>query len=262
MIRPAAVHLARTIPWPPLLAGCGTGAVIMVIVRFSGALQQPPAVVGAIRLGFVPVITGLSFLLREPGRNLAVTFPAPGWLTTAAHLALAVPVLAAASWIQFTLAADALPDPAGPAVPLPWVALPAELAAWCAVTIAAAALVARSRWDHLGGAVAAPATFALLAILGFGRWHLLPAFPAPTRTAHASWEYAHWAWALLALAACGVSCWASRDRWSRLRRPRRAAPGGPAGPRITHGGRTRHRLFTGRGGQGRGWAPRCRRRPR
>jgi hypothetical protein len=227
MLWPAAAHLARTMPWLPLLAGCSAGVVIPATARISGALQQPSAIMAAIRLGFVPVITGLSFLLHDPGRHLASSFPAPGRLPAAAHLILAVPLLAATTWIQFgltTVAPHAGRHSAGAVPgPLPRAALSVELTACCAITVAVAALVTRSRWDHLGGVVAAPVTLALIIALGIEPpLHLLSAFPATTRAAHASWEHAHQAWALLLLPAASLACWASRDRWSRLHGPWRS----------------------------------------
>jgi hypothetical protein len=219
MLRPAAGHLARTMPWRPLLAGCGTGAALLTAASFTSTLRQTSSMVTVVRLGFVPVVVGLSFLLREPGRDLATSFPAPGWLAAAARLALAVPVIAATACVQFGLASSASrgAPPGAMAFPgrVPWLALSAELTAWCAVTTAAAALVARSRWDSLGGAVAAPAALALIAALGYWPPHLLP---APTDGAEQlSWQHAHQAWALLVLAGTAAACWASRDRWSRPR---------------------------------------------
>jgi fluoroquinolone transport system permease protein len=228
MLWPAVTHLARTMPWLPLLAGCSAGVVMLAMARLSGGLQQPSAIVAVIRLGFVPVITGLSFLLHDPGRHLGSSFPAPGRLPAAAHLILAVPLLAATTWIQFglaTVAPRAGPHSAGAVPhPLPRAALSVELTACCALTIAVAALIARSHWDHLGGAVAAPVTLALIIALGIEPpLHLLSAFPAATRATHASWEHVHQEWALLMLIAASLACWASRDRWSRLHAPR----GGP-----------------------------------
>jgi hypothetical protein len=151
-------------------------------------------------------------------------------VTTAAHLVMALPLIGLTAWIQLQLAAAQLGGGgwAGGAIPgLPWVALAAELVAWLAFSLAVAALVARTRWNDLGGTLAAPVALACIAVLAVSPLHLFPSvFAGLTPAEHSAWRHAEWAWSALGLVAALTACWASRDPWQRLRsepRRRRAA---------------------------------------
>lgn len=206
-----------------LLAGCAVGLCISLAAHLLGhPFQQPASITLTVRAAFVPVVADVAFLASGPHRALAASLPAPTWLITAAHLLIALPLLVLTAWIQLSLgAADlsaALRFQGAAAAPLPWTALGSELAAWLAVALAAAALVARTRWSDLGGAIAAPAALAFLALLALAPAHLFPtAFTAESRSQHSAWLHAEWGWWALGVIAALVLGWASRDPWLRLR---------------------------------------------
>ena len=215
--------VARTMPWGPLVAGCGTGiCVAQAMALFRGPLQSPPGVVLGLRASFVPVMTGLAFLLHDGHRQLTGALPVRAWLTSAVRAALALPLLCATAGAELVLAARALAaDPrrpgAGP-VALPWTALAAELAAWCLLALAAAALTARTRWHDVGGVVAALGALATLAVLALAPLHLLPtAFTGMTAAERQAWTLAWRLWLVVAVLAAALAAWASRDPWLRTR---------------------------------------------
>lgn len=220
-----AAPVARTMPWGPLLAGCGAGiCVAQAMALFRGPLQSPPGVVLGLRGSFVPVMTGLAFLLHDPHRQLTAALPVRAWLAPAVRVVLALPVLGATAGAEFALAARALaadargPD-ARPAV-LPWTPLAAELAAWCLLALAAAALTARTRWHDVGGVMAALGALATLAVLALAPLHLLPtAFTDMTAAERQAWTQAWRLWLVVALLAAALAAWASRDPWLRVRTP-------------------------------------------
>jgi hypothetical protein len=97
----------------------------------------------------------------------------------------------------------------------------ALLTGWCAVTVTIAACAQRSRYANLGGAVAAPISFAAITLSWFlpatGRWLNEP--PAPPATMGEVTV----TWYVIAAAALVVTCVAMHDQWHRyarvLRRP-------------------------------------------
>jgi hypothetical protein len=212
-------------PWGPLIAGCCAGVCVSAaLARLARTLPDPSALASGARLAFVPVVAGVAFLLHDPHGQLTRVLPARAWLTSAVRLALALPVLAGAWWAQLSLDGAALTTylhQAGQRPALPWLGLTAELAAGCALALAAAALVGRGRWQDLGGAVAAPAALAALAVLVLVPLHLLPAALAGMSVAqHHAWIAAGRRWGVVAVAAAALACWASRDPWRRLSRRR------------------------------------------
>jgi hypothetical protein len=215
--------VARIMPWGALLAGCGVAVCVgLAMALFRGPLQSPPGVLLGLRASFVPVMTGLAFLLHDPHRQLTAALPVRAWLTPAVRVALALPALCATACAEFVLAARALAaDPsrpgAGPAA-LPWTPLAAELAAWCLLALAAAALTARTRWHDVGGVVAALGALATLAVLALAPLHLLPtAFTGMTAAERQAWTLAWRLWLVVAVLAAALAAWASRDPWLRTR---------------------------------------------
>jgi hypothetical protein len=97
----------------------------------------------------------------------------------------------------------------------------AQLTGWCLLAVAAAACVDRSRYADLGGAVAAPASFAAIALA----WYAPVSsrfLVEPPATAHGVTI----AWSAIATAALALSCAAMRDPWHRYARNRhRRRPG-------------------------------------
>nr|MDQ2815689.1 hypothetical protein [Actinomycetota bacterium] len=158
-------YLTRTMPWATLMGGCLASIAIFTIlvqvVHHDHAtfwLDQ-----GTVRLSLLPAAAALAFVPYLPFRPLTRATPVPAWVTPAGHLLLAVPFLAVTCWAELRVMAGVIPrhslhDPSEPTY-----ALIAQLIAWSAVTVAAAACVARSRFASLGGAIAAPITFAVIA---------------------------------------------------------------------------------------------------
>ena len=139
------------------------------------------------RLAFLPAVAALAFVLRAPFRPVTQATPVPAWVAPAGHLLLAAPVLAATCWVQLRIMAHSIP-PHAPSAHAPAVyPLIAQLTGWCAVTVAAAACADRSRYADLGGAVAAPISFAAIALAWYSpvtsRFLIEPPAPPATSTA-------------------------------------------------------------------------------
>ena len=131
----------------------------------------------------------------------------PGLGDPAGHLLLAAPVLAATCWAELR----AIP-PAIRSVE-PFYALLAQLIGWSAVVVAVAASVARSRFADLGGAIAAPITFAIIALAWYtpqtAKFLVQP--PAIPHSVAIGW-YA------ITVAALILTCATLRDHWHRYTR--------------------------------------------
>ena len=209
-------------PWGTLLAGCAGGLAISVAAyQFAEPFQQPADITLTVRAGFVPIVAAVAFLLDDPHRNLTASLPAPAWLTSAARLALALPMLALTAWLQFELAAAELGIDVRSqhlsAARVPWAAVCAEFLAWSAIALTAAALAARTRWHDLGGAIGAPAALAFIGLLAFTPLHLFPAaFTGLTPPQRSVWVHAEWGWWAIGLLAGLLACWACRDPWLRI----------------------------------------------
>jgi len=218
---PAAPHLARTMPWVALVAGCAVGLGLSLVAhQFARPSQSPDSIIRTARVAFAPLVVATAFLTSDPHRNLTATLPAPPWLTTAAHLLFAVPALGLTAWLQLELAGADLRITLPPGSPaqaehLPWLSLIVEMAAWSALAVAVAAVISRTRWNELAGAVAAPAALALTGVLALAPLGLFPA-AATGPGQSASWPGSDWRWCALSLAAVLVACWACRDPWRRL----------------------------------------------
>jgi hypothetical protein len=221
-----AGHVARILPWGPVLAGCVTGIAVTVALRIVAGPTETPVELGAgVRASFVPVIAGLAFLLHDLHWQLTGALPARAWRTPAIKIGLAMPVLALTGVIQLQFAARALATDlhAGrqPAAGLPWVALTVEGAAWCALALALAAGFDRTRWRDLGGFAAAASALALVAALALLPLHLLPAaIIAMTSTEQHRWTVAWRLWIAAGAAAAVIAGWAAGDPWRRVRLPR------------------------------------------
>jgi hypothetical protein len=107
-------------------------------------------------------------------------------------------------WVQLRIIASTIPPHvlARPPAVFP---LTAQLTGWCAVAVAAAASVDRSRYADLGGAVAAPVSFAAIALA----WYAIisrfltepPATPSGVTIT----------WFAVAATALALACAAMRD---------------------------------------------------
>jgi hypothetical protein len=220
-----AWHVAGLMPWGPLLAGCLTGIGLTLALRiFAGPIETPVALGAGLRASFVPVIAGLAFLLNDPYRQLTGALPTRAWVTPAIRVALALPVLSLSSVIQLQVAARALAADlraAGqPAAALPWVALMAELAAWCALALTLAAGLERTRWRDLAGFAAAALALAVIGSLAVLPLHLLPAaITAMTSAQQHRWTAAWRLWVAAGGAAALIGGWAAGDPWRRVLSP-------------------------------------------
>jgi len=233
----AAPHLARTMPWGALLAGCIAGlGVSLVAHQFSNQPQQPANIALIARAAFVPLVVAIAFVASVSQRDLIAALPAPAWLTNAAHLTFALPALGLTAWLQLDLAAADLQLTQGPgnrgkafsggrtsisaAVPhLPWLSLIAELIAWLAFATGAAAVVSRTRWAELAGAIGAPSALAFVGALALTPLELFPGdFTGLSLAQRVAWLRSDWSWCALGLAAIVITCWACRDPWRRLTR--------------------------------------------
>ncbi len=213
---PLAAHLARSTPWLPLLAGCLAGTGLSLAAEITARDQDPRLVAVVARASFIPAMAGLAFLLQDRHWQLAASLPVPGWLGAAMRIGLVLPLLALTCWLQLQLGDRALARMRAGGT-LPALAIGAEFAAACAITLAAAAAVQRSRWHDLGGVIALPAGMIVLAALAFGPLRVLPTQILTTGTWPRAWVRATLLAVLLAGLAAFGAAWSSRDRWRRLR---------------------------------------------
>lgn len=205
--------ITRTMPWATLIAGCLTGTVFLAIqahvARSSGWLLSQ----GNVRLALLPPVAALAFVPRAAFRPLTQTTPIPAWVAPACHLLLAAPILALTCWAQLRIMAYTIPPHALGHAPAVY-PLIAQFTGWCAVTVAAAVCVDRSRYTDLGGAIAVPVSLAAIGVA----WNVPPSANVlvdPPATAHGVTI----AWYLIASAALAVTCVAMRDPWHRYSRP-------------------------------------------
>jgi hypothetical protein len=204
--------ITRTMPWVTLIAGCLAGTAFLAVMARVADTSHSPLDPGTVRLAFLPALAALAFVLRAPFRPLIQATPVPAWLAPAGHIALAAPVLAVTCWAQLRIMARTIPPhiPSHPPAIYPVIA---QLTGWCAVTVAAAACADRSRYADLGGLIAAPVSFAAIALA----WYVPVTsrfLIEPPATAHAVTI----AWCSIATAALALSCAAMRDRWYRYTR--------------------------------------------
>jgi hypothetical protein len=203
--------ITQTMPWVTLLTGCLAGIVYLAVMAHVAGASHSPLDYGSVRPAFLAAVAALAFVPRAPFRPLTQTTPVPAWVAPAGHLLLAAPVLAVTCWAQLRIIAHTIPPhtlshpPAYPVI--------AQLTGWCAVTVAAAACVDRSRYADLGGAIAAPVSFA-----GIGLAWYAPVsarlLVGPPATAHGVTI----AWYAVATAALALTCAAMRDQWDRYSR--------------------------------------------
>lgn len=186
--------------------------VFLAVLAHVAGTSRGPLDQGTVRLAFLPAVAALAFVPRVPLRPLTQTVPVPAWVAPAGHLLLAVPVLAATCWAQLRLVAQTIPPHVLGHPPAVY-PLIAQLTGWSAVTVAAAACAGRSRYADLGGAIAAPISFGVIALA----WYL----PASARLLAGPPASAHGvtvAWYAVASAALALTCAAMRDPWHRYAR--------------------------------------------
>ena len=196
-------------PWVALITGCLAGiAYLAVMTRVAGTSHSPLGQ-GTVRLSLLPAVAALAFVPRAPFRPLTQTTPVPAWVAPAGHLLLAAPVLAVTCWAQLRMMTHTIPPQAAHPPPTIYPVI-AQFTGWCAVTVAAAACVDRSRYADLGGAIAAPVSFGAIALA----WYVPVSarlLAGPPATAHGVTI----AWYAVASAALVLTCVAMRDPWHR-----------------------------------------------
>jgi hypothetical protein len=209
-----ARHVASTMPWVTLIAGCLAGTVYVAIMADVADAAHSPLTQATARFAFLPAVAALAFVVRTPFRPLIQTTPAPAWIAPASHLLLAAPILAATCWVQLRIMSHTIP-PHTLGTPPATYPLIAQLTGWCAVTVAIAACVDRSRYTDLSGAIAAPVSLAVIAAAWYAPF-TARLLVEPAATPHG----ATIAWYAIATAALGFTCAAMRDRWHRYTRRR------------------------------------------
>jgi len=204
--------IARTMPWVTLITGCLAGTVFLAVMARLADTSHSPLGMGTVRLAFLPAIAALAFVLRAPFRPVTQATPVPDWVAPAGHIVLAAPVLAVTCWAQLRIMAHTIPPHVLGQPPAIYPVI-AQLTGWCAVTVAAAACAGRSRYADLGGAIAAPAGFAAIALAWYAP--VTSRFlTEPPATAHGVTS----AWYVIATAALALTCAAMRDHWHRYTR--------------------------------------------
>jgi hypothetical protein len=214
-----ARHLTATMPWITLLTGCLAGTVFLAVLAYVAGTSHGPIDQGTVRLAFLPAVAALAFLLRTPFGPLTQATPVPAWVAPAGHLLLATPVLAVTCWAQLRIVAHTIPPHTIGHPPAVYPVI-AQLAGWCAIMVAGAACVDRSRYADLGGAVATPVSFAAIAVAWYSpvTSKILTGPPATANSVTTAW-YA------IAAAALALTCAAMADRWHRYTRHVRVARG-------------------------------------
>lgn len=207
-------HAVMTTPWATLIAGCVAGTAVLTLLAYFAGTAHTPLDQTAVRLTLLPAVAALAFVPHHPLRELAQTTPMPAWITTATHIITAIPPLVVTTWVQLHIMAHT--DPAIARHHLPAVyPLIAQLIGWAAVAVAIGSGCDRTRYADLTGAIAAPATLAVIAFSWFtpGIKDLLVTGPATPRNATIAWY-------TIAAASLAIATSALRDTWHRYTRQR------------------------------------------
>jgi hypothetical protein len=215
---PLARPIIGTMPWAMLITGCLAGTVCLAVLAHLTGAPRSPLGPGAVRFAFLPAVAALAFVPRAQFRPLTQATPVPAWVAPAGHLLLAAPVLAATCWAQLRIMADTFPQHALAHPPAIY-PLIAQLTGWCAVTVAAAACASRSRYADVSGAIAAPVSFAAIALAWYAP--ITSRFAAEPPGTALGVTIVWYAVASAALALTGV---AMRDQWQRYSRRLHRAP--------------------------------------
>lgn len=203
--------LVQTMPWVTLLSGCLAGIAYLAILASVNSNSQPLDQ-GNVRLAFLPVVAALAFVPRTPFRPLPQTTPVPAWLAPVGHLLLAAPVVALTCWAQLLIVTHTVPTRVIGHPPAVY-PLIAQLIGWCAVIVVTAAWVGRSRYSDLGGAVAAPVGFAIIALA----WYA-PVTARYLTDPPATQHGVTITWYAVTAAASILACVGLRDQWHRYSR--------------------------------------------
>jgi len=215
-----ARHIARTVPWATLLAGCLISIALFAGLARVTVVEHDTSVLveGAVQLCLLPAVAVLAFVLRGQFRPLTLVTPVPAWVTAAGQLLLAAPVLVLTGWVQLRILTLATgPQPPGGLSGDPTYALAVQLTGWAMLAVAAAACVGRSRYADLGGAIGAPVAFLIIAVASYA-----PGIDKFLDRPGAQLHSVVIGWCAIAAAALIVTCLALRDSWHRYPRVRLA----------------------------------------
>ena len=201
-----APHVVRTTPWVTILAGCAAGTALLELSAHLLHASHGSVGQNTLRFTFLSAVAALAFVPKTPFRPITQAVPVPGWILVAGQLLCCLPVIAATCWLQLRIIEVGLPSSARPAS----YPLLAQLTAWCAIAIATATSVDRSRYADLGGAVATPLAFALIAIA----WYA-PVFKAQLVTPPATDAHATIGWYAVSAISLAIASLALRDPWQR-----------------------------------------------
>ena len=204
--------IAQTMPWVTLNAGCLAGTVYLAVMAHVAGASHSPLGQGYVRLSFLPAVAALAFVPRAPFRPLIQATPVPAWVAAAGHVLLAAPILAVTCWAQLRVVGPTIPPQiiGHPPAVYPLIA---QLTGFCMVTVAAAACADRSRYADLGGALAAPVSFAVIAFAWYAP--IVSRFLTdPPATPYGVTI----AWYAIATAALALTCVAMGDQWHRYAR--------------------------------------------
>jgi hypothetical protein len=201
-------------PWVTLCTGCLAGTGCLAVMAHIAGVSRTPLGPGDVRLAFLPAVAALAFIPRTRFRPVTQATPVPAWVAQAGHILLAAPILALTCWTQLWIVAHATPRAMVSHPPAVYPVI-AQLTGWCAITVATAACVDRSRYADLGGAVAAPVSFAAIALA----WYA-PLTGRLVAQPPASPHGVTIAWYAVAAAAAALTSVAMRDRWHRYTRVR------------------------------------------
>ncbi|MGH9123594.1 MAG: hypothetical protein ACRDZ8_02570 [Acidimicrobiales bacterium] len=211
-LRALGRHLFLTTPWTTIFAGCASGTGLLLVLAHLSHASHLPLNQDTVRIGFLPPVMALAFVLRAPGRVVSQAAPLPAWLPPAGQICLVVPVLVVTGWVQLHIMASTVSR--GALHPPPAVSpLIAQLVGWCAMAVAAAGCCDRSRYADLGGAIAAPIALGIIVVawfVGAARRYLVTP-PASASAVMASWYG-------VAVVAVAVAVVAMRDGWHRYTR--------------------------------------------
>ena len=211
-------------PWATLTTGCVAGTVVLAVVGQVARGSHWSLGQGAVRLAFLPAVAALTFVPRDWFRPVTQAACVPAWTGQVGRVLLAAPVLAATGWAQLLIVNRTVTIRTGPlapgghqagAYPPEVYPLIAQLVGWCAVAVAIAACVERSRYADLAGAIAAPVCLVAIALAWYApvSGKVLVEPPATARGVTVAW-YA------ITFAAFALTWAAVRDRWHRYtRRP-------------------------------------------
>ncbi|HUA39951.1 MAG TPA: hypothetical protein VMA32_00155, partial [Streptosporangiaceae bacterium] len=86
-------HVAATMPWAALLAGCLAGTAYLAVMAHVADTSHWLLSQGYVRLASLPAVAALAFVPSASFRPLIQTTPVPAWVAQAGHLLLAAPVL-------------------------------------------------------------------------------------------------------------------------------------------------------------------------